>query len=360
MRGRSWLILMVGLLWPCGAALSAQTGAHPDRRIHSLGDFRFESGAVLPKASIAYVTHGELRSGGRNAVLLPSGFRATHHGYDFLIGPGQALDSARYFIIATEMFGSGGSSSPSNTPAPFDGPRFPPVSIRDNVAATRRLLAEKLGVNHLKAIIGFSMGAQQAFQWAVSHPDFMERIVPYCGTAKTYPHTFVMLEGAIRAYYADAAFQDGEYKSLPIKAMVAVHTHWLGWVYSQEWWRREKFKPHYTTAQEVVSGWAADTLYRDPNDEIAQMKAWQVFNIGHTPGFGGDHRAALRSIKAEVLYMPCETDLYFPIGDIKYEAGFIPDVEVVPIRSLWGHFAGLGINAEDNTFIDAQIRRFLK
>ena len=75
------------------------------------------------------------------------------------------------------MFGNGFSSSPSNTPEPFHGPRFPVMTIRDNVEAVRRLLADDLGITHVRAIIGFSMGAEQAFQWAVSHPAFADRIV---------------------------------------------------------------------------------------------------------------------------------------------------------------------------------------
>src|ERR687884_163005 len=83
----------------------------------------------------------------------------------------------RDFLVLTELFGNGRSSSPSNTPEPFHGPRFPVTTIRDNVDAVHRLLTQELHVNHLRAVIGFSMGAEQAFQWAVSHPAFMDAIV---------------------------------------------------------------------------------------------------------------------------------------------------------------------------------------
>ncbi len=357
-----YIRVLLTLGWVCGCAptLSAQPSQHPHRRLFSLGDFCLESGAVLPDAKIAYATYGRLNRDRSNAILLPSAFRGTHHGYDFLIGPGQALDSTRHFIIATEMFANGASSSPSNTPPPFDGPRFPQVSIRDNVAAAHRLLTEALGVRHVKAIVGFSMGAQQAFQWAVSHPDFMDRIVAYCGTAKTYPHAVVMLEGAIRAYQADAAFKEGNYTSPPVKGIAAAQIHGLAWVYSQEWWRRELYKRKFATAEEMMHAWASDTLAVEPNNQISQARTWQRHNVGDRPGFRGDHEAALRSIKAEVLYMPCSTDLYFTIGDIQYESRFIPRVQVVPIPSVWGHFAGVGANPNDNAFINEQIRRFLK
>src|SRR5207237_2934277 len=140
-----------------------------------------------------------LHAARNNAVLLPSHYMAKFDGYKWLIGPDRALDTSKLFLVATELFGNGHSSSPSNTPEPFHGPRFPVTTIRDNVEAVHRLLTTELKITHLRAIIGFSMGAQQAFQWAVSHPDFASRIVATAGTAKTYHHGFVRLEGQIAA-----------------------------------------------------------------------------------------------------------------------------------------------------------------
>jgi homoserine O-acetyltransferase len=99
------------------------------------------------------------------------------HGYEWLIGPDRALDPSDFFLVATELFGNGRSSSPSNTPEPYHGPRFPVMTIRDNVEAVHRLLVEELKVTHLRATIGFSMGAQQAVQRAVSYPEFAGHIV---------------------------------------------------------------------------------------------------------------------------------------------------------------------------------------
>src|SRR5947209_18944942 len=102
---------------------------------------------------------------------------APYRGYEWLIGPGKALDPTKLFLVMTELFGNGHSSSPSNTPEPFHGPRFPVMTIRDNVDAVHRLLTEDLKITHVRAVIGFSMGAEQAFQWAVSHPALADRIV---------------------------------------------------------------------------------------------------------------------------------------------------------------------------------------
>ena len=130
-----------------------------------------------------YGTYGHLNAAHDNAILLPSHYMADHQGYRWLIGAGHALDTTKLFLIATELFGNGHSSSPSNTPEPFHGPRFPITTIRDNVEAVHRLLLEDLKITHLKAVIGFSMGAQQAFQWAVSYPNFADRIVATSGTS---------------------------------------------------------------------------------------------------------------------------------------------------------------------------------
>jgi len=359
----SWMVAAGLALTGLGVVVGAQAPAAPPpdehRRFFELGDFRLESGVVLPRARLAYATWGALNAARDNAILIPSWYGSDHHGYDFLIGPGRALDPARDFIIATEMFGNGFSSSPSNTPAPFDGPAFPAIAIRDNIEAARRLLTSELGVARLRAVVGFSMGAQQAFQWAVSHPDFVGAIVAYCGTAKTYPHGIVRLEGAISALTADAAFADGRYTSPPKKGLAAWSRHWAGWVWSQEWWRRELFKPQWATVDDVLTSRTARDAVRDANNLIAQARTWQRHNVGDTPGFGGDHERALRSIKARVLYMPGETDLYFPVGDGKYESQFINRVVFMPIPSLWGHSAGGGGNPADSDFINGQVKGFL-
>ena len=96
-------------------------------------NFHTESGVILPEAKIVYGTYGHLNAAGDNAILLPSHYMADMHGYEWLIGPGKALDPAQHLLITTELFGNGRSSSPSNTPEPFHGPRFPVTTIRDNV-----------------------------------------------------------------------------------------------------------------------------------------------------------------------------------------------------------------------------------
>src|SRR5688500_6290299 len=108
---------------PCLVDDLSGQAAHPAHQTLLLGDFALEAGPVLPAAKLLFVTYGHVNRDSSNVVVTLSYHGGTHHGYDFLIGPGLALDTAKYFVVATEMFGSGGSSSPSNTRAPLDGPR---------------------------------------------------------------------------------------------------------------------------------------------------------------------------------------------------------------------------------------------
>jgi homoserine O-acetyltransferase len=328
-----------------------------------IANFKTESGVTLPQARVVYGTYGRLNAAKDNVVLLPSHYMADHTGYEFLIGPDRALDPAKYFLVATELFGNGHSSSPSNTPEPFHGPRFPVTTIRDNVEAVHRLLTEELKVTHVRAVVGFSMGAQQAFQWAVSYPNFADRIVATAGTAKTWPHGVVRLEGQIAALTADAEFKNGDYTSPPTKGLEAFATVWTAWLFSQEWWRKELWRqdsPSGSTFESVLHEFRTNFIPgADANNLILQCRTWEKHDVGTTPGFNGDVEKALRSIKVPFLYMPSETDLYFPVGDAKYEAGFMSTVNLTPIPSLWGHTAGAGPNPADLKFLNEKIGQFM-
>ncbi|MBI1808569.1 MAG: alpha/beta fold hydrolase [Gemmatimonadetes bacterium] len=357
-------LLRLALVAAPFVAAAQGTAARVDRAEHHefvIADFRTESGVTLPKARIVYGTYGHLNAARDNVVLLPSHYMANHHGYEWLIGPGMALDTAKLFLVATELFGNGSSSSPSNTPEPFHGPRFPVTTIRDNVEAVHRLLVEDLKVTHVRAVIGFSMGAQQAFQWAVSYPSFADRVVATSGTARTYGHGIVRLEGQIAALTADSAFHGGEYTSPPKQGLAAFGMVWAAWLYSQEWWRRELWRgasaPGTTFEQFMYS--FRTRFSADANDYILQARTWERHDVGTTPGFGGDTERALRSITVPFLYMPSATDLYFPLADARYEAQFIKNVSLVPIPSLWGHPAGAGASPADKKFLNETIARFL-
>ena len=362
------------LLLPGSAAALAQAAApepEPTQHEYILRNFRTESGTVLPEAHLIYGTYGRLNAAGDNAVLLPSHYMAEMHGYGWLVksakSPDHALDPAKLFLITSEEFGNGRSSSPSNTPEPFHGPRFPVMTIRDNVNAVHQMLTEQLHVQHLRAVVGFSMGAQQAFQWAVSYPTYMDRIVATSGTAKTYGHGIVRNEGEITAIETDPVFANGNYTVQPEKGIESFNLMWTGWLFSQEWWRRELWReddPKLTTLAEVIDHNRKQFIPgADANNLILQLRTWESNNVGQTPPFrndhGGDVEAALRSIQVPVLYMPSATDLYFPVEDARYEAQFISHCTLLPIPSLWGHPAGAGASPADEKFLNEHIAAFL-
>ena len=362
---RVLLPLLIALA-PLTHAQSATQPSEPQPTEHTfvIRNFKTESGAVLPEAKIVYGTYGQLDAAKDNAILLPSHYMAEMHGYGWLIGPGHALDPARQFLIASELFGNGRSSSPSNTPEPFHGPRFPVMTIRDNVNAVHQMLVEQYGIQHLRAVIGFSMGAQQALQWAVSYPAYMDRIVATSGTARTYGHGIARNESEIDAIEADSSFNHGDYTAEPQKGIEAFAAVWTAWLYSQEWWRDELWKTGAkpgTTLQQVLDQYRTHFIPNaDANNLILQLRTWESNDVGATPGFNGDEKKALASIQAQLLYMPSATDLYFPVGDARYESQFIPHCTLLPIPSLWGHPAGAGASPADEKFLNDNIAAFLR
>ena len=374
MRSSLWYATLL-LCFASVLTMQAQQAAAPPASIKHdfvLHHFKTESGATLPELHVVYGTYGTLNAAKDNVVLLPSHYMAQYRGYEWLIGAGgasadgpntRALDPNKLFLVSTELFGNGSSSSPSNTPEPFHGPRFPVMTIRDNVEAVHRLLTEELGIRHLRAVVGFSMGAQQAFQWAVSYPDFMDRIVATSGTARTWPHGIARNEGQIAAITADQTFDKGDYTAEPAKGISAFGMVWVGWLYSQEWWRDELWKtdePNATLDQVLDHFRNGFIPGADANNLILQMRTWEKHDVGTTPGFGGDTKKALASIKVPVLYMPSMTDLYFPVGDARYESQFISKVILKPIPSLYGHPAGAGASPADLKFLNDNIARFLR
>lgn len=331
-----------------------------DHQIFSLGDFRLEGGMVLRNARIAYQIYGRLNQARDNAILLCSWYSGTHTGYEFLIQEGKCFDPAKYCVIAVNLFANGLSSSPSDTPAPMNGPHFPAVGIRDNVRAQHELV-QSLDITTLRLVSGYSMGAQQCFQWAVSYPDMVERIAPWCGAARTTPHTHVFIEGFTSALKADAAWNRGAYTHAPETGIRAMARVYAGWGLSQAWYREHLYTrlSHPSVEDFLVAFWEHFFLQCDANNLLSQARTWQTHNVGDSPGFDGDWQKALGTVSAKVMLMPGQTDLYFPPEDSRVEADCLQNVIYRPIPSIWGHLAGIGMNPEDNAFLDAAIQECL-
>src|SRR6266536_1259389 len=168
------VLSLCALLGAANIALAHGPGQPAHQRFEE-GDLKLESGEVIKDFSISYVTHGKLNEKKSNAILMTSSIAGNHHRIDFLIGPGKALDTDKYFIIATDAIGNGLSTSPSNSKSQ---PRmkFPRFAMRDMVQSQYKLLKDKLGIDHVVTVIGPSMGGMQALQWGVSYPEFMESL----------------------------------------------------------------------------------------------------------------------------------------------------------------------------------------
>jgi homoserine O-acetyltransferase/O-succinyltransferase len=335
-----------------------------DYEVFDLGDVRLQMGATLRDAKLAYKTYGTLDQDRSNAIVYPTWYSGQHYDNEWLIGEGMALDPARWFIIVPNMLGNGLSSSPSNTPPPYDRARFPRVTVHDNVAVQHRLVTERFGIERLALVTGWSMGAGQTYQWAVSHPEMVPRILPFCGSARTSPHNIVFLEGVKAALTADAAFQEGWYEKPPDKGLRAMARVYAGWGFSQAfYWRRlyETEMGHSSLEDFLVSFWEGFFLPKDANNLLAMLWTWQNGDVGRTPGFEGDTERALGSIRARAIVMPAEKDLYFPPEDNEWEVRHMPNAELRVIPGVWGHFAGGGLDADqtDTKFIDDALEELL-
>ncbi|HTJ95194.1 MAG TPA: alpha/beta fold hydrolase [Pararobbsia sp.] len=330
---------------------------------YSLGRVALQSGATLPEMVLSYKTYGQLNAARDNAIVYPTFYSGTHLENEWLIGEDKGLDPRKYFIIVPNMFGNGVSSSPSNSPQPYDRGRFPHVTLYDNVAMQYRLVTEKFGIKTLKLVTGWSMGAMQAFHWAAMYPDMVERILPFCGAARCSRHNFVFLEGLKAPLLLDPAFKDGFYDAPPTRGMRAAARVFAGWGFSQTFLRErldieamgfgslEDFITHF---------WEGDFLKKDANNILSMMWSWQHGDIAANSLYDGDFDRALASIKAKAIVMPGRTDLYFPPEDSAYEVSKMPHAELRPIESVWGHFAGGPVaNPVDVKFIDDAVRELL-
>tara|TARA_B110000263_G_scaffold50992_1_gene42718 strand:- start:134 stop:1144 length:1011 start_codon:yes stop_codon:yes gene_type:complete len=305
----------------------------------NLGDVTLLSGVILPSAKIAYKTYGSLNASGDNVILLPTFYTGTHKRNEGFFGCGRAIDPNKHFIVSVNMFGNGLSSSPSNTSAPYDGPRFPLITLWDNISSQHKLLTEHLKVKRLALVTGWSMAGCQAYQWAAQFPDIVNAILPFCSSAKTSPHNFVFLEGVKAALCADQKWKEGNYVSPPVNGLKAFARIYAGWAFSQTFYREKLYKKlGFNTIEDLLVNWENDHIENwDANNLLAKLATWQVNDISVGPHYKNDIKKALQSIRAQTILIPCTQDLYFRPEDNVFEAQHIPNVEIRPYDSPWGH-----------------------
>jgi len=332
----------------------------PDYEVFELGDVVLQSGLTLRQAKLAYKTYGTLASSRDNVIVMPTFYGGQHTDTEPMMRAGRALDLTRYFVVVPNMFGNGLSSSPSNTPAPFDRAAFPNVTLYDNVVCQHRLITEHLGIERILLVVGYSMGAQQAYQWGALYSDMVRAIAPLCGSARTSPHNHLFLEGVKAALLADGAFADGWYQTPPIKGLRAFSRVYAGWLLSQDFFREGEYrKMGLASVEDTVRFFEGYFRQRDANDLLAMIWSWQHADISANPQHKGDLAAALGAIRARAIVMPSTTDLYFRVRDNELEVAQMPNAELRPIPSIWGHGAAFGVNSPDDEFIDAALRELL-
>ncbi|PGH28248.1 hypothetical protein AJ80_00139 [Polytolypa hystricis UAMH7299] len=325
-----------------------------DFETYPLGDWKLQSGETIPNAHIAYKTFGDPSL---PAIVYPTWFSGHIENNLWLIGEDKELSPKKYFIIIPALFGNGQSSSPSNTPAVKP---FPRVSFYDNVRAQHELVTKHFGITHLRAVLGWSMGAAQTFQWAAQYPDFMDAIAPFCGSAKTSIHNQAMLEGIKSTLLAAKGFNSktgeigvssdsGSYKGwTPQEREVGLKAFgraYSGWGFSQAFYREKLHETAlgYKSLEDFLERfWEPLFGSRDPENLVTMLQTWQNGDISQQKPYNGDFEEALKGIKAKALVLPSKTDLYFPPEDSEYEVANmqlgVGTLDVYP--SIWGHWAG--------------------
>ena len=309
---------------------------------HFSSPLYLESGRILEPYEIAYETYGELNEDKSNVILVCHALSGSHHAagiyegerkagwWDGLIGEGKALDTSRFFVISTNVIGScfgstGPMSSNYTTQAPYRL-KFPVVTIKDMIRAQMHLLSD-LGIHHVRAIIGGSMGGMQALQFAVDYPNFADDIISLAATYATRPWTIAFNKVAVEAIRRDPRFKHGNYEKDDFKedgldglaiGRIAGHISYLS-PDSMD----EKFGRNYVNNDGLFELFGRYEVERymeyntnnfsrifDPLSYLYIVKAINTFNLSR--GYDSLHDAISR-IKATVHLISFSSDyLFFP------------------------------------------------
>ncbi|KIW27929.1 uncharacterized protein PV07_07625 [Cladophialophora immunda] len=357
---------------------------------YSIDDLSFSSGTTLHDVRVAYRSYNPASTAG--VVLIPTCYSGLiNTTLTFTSAPFDAL--APYHVVVVAMLGNGESASPSNK-AFFPEPGE--LRYEDVVRAQHALVTQHLRVSTpLEAVVGFSMGGQQAYHWAVMYPDVVKRIVVICSAARTSLHNYAFLEGPIAAltssidYIAWRAMKDkiarGENVGINLKEVVpkkglrAFARAYGAWLTSTAWFRERCFTQmdgHPASVEAWMQLREQGYLGWDAEDLLVLARMWQMGDVGTViPGGEGEkvlsdlggkvpddnlYTTALAGIQARVLLMPCRTDQYFPPEDSEIEMKHLRRGRLAVIESVWGHVAGGGLNPEDTEFMNARIAELMK
>jgi homoserine O-acetyltransferase len=200
------------------------------------------------------------------------------------------------------------------------------VSHRDNVAAQRRLLADCFGVDSPALIYGWSMGAQQAYQWAVRYPNQVKRLCCICGTGRTSNHNRLFLLSLRHALLSDRHWNGSSFDAEPLDGLRTYALIYASWASSQPFCNQIE----QPIEEYVEEHWLPHYRRHDPRDLIAMIDTWLEHDVvGQLP-----------QIQAQAVLVAANRDLYFTVDDMASDAALIPNCTFVQIDSLLGHRAG--------------------
>ncbi len=252
---------------------------------------------------VGYVTWGTLNAEKSNAILLVPGTSGSRHSYDAHIGPGKTFDTDKYYVIGADPIGGGTSSSPRDGL----GTAFPRYTIRDMVRAEHEMVVRGLGIPHLVAVGGGSMGAFQAVEWGINFPDTMSGLIMIVPAARSDHHFAAIVDAVNATVTLDPKYQGGKYTENPTEGMRRAALIYFPWLVSDEYLGTLDDAAFEAGEKAAGDFWVKDW---DANSMLWRYFASRSFDA--SVPFGGDMMRALGKIKASVLLLPSMTDRTIP------------------------------------------------
>jgi len=347
--GGAWL-RWAGTLVLLALAICAGGRAHAESQFFSLYDFQLEDGTVMPELRIAYETQGKLSPARDNAIVLIHDALEDHHAFDALIGPGKTFDTNRYFVVAADAIGGGESSAPADGA----GQDFPRYTIRDMMAAEYALVSRGLGLTRLRAVVGRSMGAFIALEWAVQHPEMPRALVLLAPAARSDANFRVVIDAIVSAVALDPVWEGGRYKSNPVEGLRHAGVVYFPWAVSAAY--LDRLAPE-GVAQESEAA-AKDFAQWDANGLVLRLAASRAHDVGAQ--LDGDLEAALTSVTMPVLLLASASDRLIGPRGAQQLRNALAHASYVEIPTDLGHNAiASPPGTAEGDFIDRAIRGFL-
>lgn len=278
----------------------AISSAAQQQQFATLGDFKLESGEILRDCRVGYRTFGQLNATKSNVILFPTWAGGKTAQMTGSVAPGSMADSSKYYVILVDALANGVSSSPSNSKLQ-PHMHFPKITMRDMVRSQHEMLTKVLHIEHLKAVMGVSMGGMQTFQWMYEYPDFMDDAIPIVGSPRLAAYDLIHWQAQLDAIENDAAWNKGDYTKNPARAaeyefgaiLLGTPAH-----YNQTHTREQ--------AMADLAKAIAGNEGSDANDKIRQTEAMMSLNIAAP--FGDSLEKAAAALKPKTLVIVDKED----------------------------------------------------